>query len=302
MKNKLIEQRIKLNLTQRNIADLANCSYGTIATMELGRCKVPNTITDMWYNISKAYQLSIGDLITYTTLNYQYRQLNDIDFLSEIGNTRIVNDTNSVGPNKASTKLFNDSIKLGFYNTADRTAYNKYCKEHKIELSIDEWHVIKKKMEADFLAEHGITQAQYKLVQSLTRCARKVGFGDDYKKYSRWKNYKNTHANPVSIEEWSKLDDIKQANIARNKKSKQELARLNKIAIKHNIKKTIELGLDDIQQYYRWVDYNQQIKNPTISIEEWKELDRINMTRLNNLRTQQENIDITKGGLMYESN
>ena len=301
MKNKLLEARLSLNLSQDDIATKTNTSVIIINGIETGRYKLPNYISDRWHNICKAYNMNISEFLNNVELNNLYRQNNDEEFINELKNKPHIRKSTDIKANilpknntvkKLAKRLLEKSIELGFYNTADRTAYNKYCKENNVNITVEEWHIIKKKLESEFLAEHGVTQSQYKLIQSLTKCAREVGFGDDYKKYNRWKNYKKTHKNPMPIEEWSKLDDIKQANIIKNKKSQIEIYKNSESKRNYHTKKAKQLGFIDVKQYYRWIDYNNQIKNPKISIDEWKKLDQVNMDRLNDLRNKQAAINI----------
>jgi transcriptional regulator with XRE-family HTH domain len=295
MKNKILEARLKLNLSQSDISKMTGCSQGTISQIELGNYKVPDTITDMWHTLCKAYNMNIKDFLISVDNNYTYRKNNDVVFLQELNNRIRIRKTsnNQIIKTKdpkyeyqksAAKKLFNKSIELGFYNTADQTEYNNYCKDNNVVISIEEWHIIKKKLESDFLSEHGITQAQYKYVQSLTRCARKVGFGDDYHKYQRWKRYMASHKNEMSLEEWSKYDDEKMTK--RKEKSPEAKQRQLELARKRNIVQAEKLGFIDDKQYMRWLRFCYFHKETVLSIEEWKKLDEVKQIRLKTLRNK----------------
>lgn len=215
MKNKLLEKRLELNISINEISKLSNCSHQLISNIETGQYKMPNRIYKVLYRVCKTYQMSISELIIAITSNYTYRQNNDEEFMKELENRpkirklTIYNNKNTKAK-KYAKKYLKKYKELGFYNIADRTEYNKYCKENNINfLSVDEWHIIKKQIEEDFFIKYGITKGTYKWIESLTRCAQKVGFGNDYRKYIRWREYKKTHPKEMSLEEWSKFDDIK---------------------------------------------------------------------------------------------
>lgn len=304
MKNKILEARLKLNIPAYDIADICNISPATVCHIEAGTYRVPHTYTAMMYKLCEVYCMSIEDFFNSMKENYMYRQNNDTEFLQELKNRprfrriqtdKPINRSYSIDTaNATAKKLFEESINLGFYNTADRTAYNKYGREHNTNISVDEWHIIKKKLETEFINTHGTTPSNYKFIQSLTRSARKVGFGDDYLKYNRWIKYiarcKGNNINPMPIEEWSIQDDIKMHNRELNKKSDKEKKKCIEYMYNLDTKLAIELGFNDVKQYRRWRSFKQFNGSSTLTIEEWKEIDKVRMERLNDLRNRQESI------------
>lgn len=313
MINKLLENRLACNMTRPDLIDTIHKSYSDItkavistliSQIEAG--KYPWTMQmETAEKYCSFYNMTADEFKN--AVNTNSKNINNSEFINEYNNVmhngpryrkrhnEVKESTVTNFSKIAAKKLFDKCIAEGFFNTLDKTLYNKYCKENNIvNLTVNEWHIIKAKLDEEFKATHnGMTESAFKYYESLKRSASRVGFGDDYNKYQRWIKYCRKYENPMSIEEWSKYDDEKMIGYKdkRNNRTEKDLIRLKKQTKQmHDANKirAKNLGLKDEQQYYRWIEFHNNKEYAHMSLEEFLVIDKQRQSRIKQLRKAQK--------------
>lgn len=309
MLNKILESRINHGWSRQDIINriLAVDSKAKETTLRQEICFIESgknahvKTKSMITRYSKAYDMTYEEFAN--ALEFNKAHCNDPDFLNELSifrykksssnrTSKYVNglpaDTAKKSDFKTKTyydKIRNDCINEGFYNIADRSAYNKYCQINKCIISVDDWHKIVQIKDKAFRESHnGMSENNYRNRLSKINCARKAGFGDDYNKYDRWVKYLNSHENPMSKEKWIVYDEERQ----KKRKMSKPIEKQAEYQYTYLSNKVIELGLTDITQYRRWHGFKRRLANKNVTLEEWKIIDAENQAKRKKLKEMRE--------------